>query len=46
MKKTDCCLHKIFYTLRTGEPLKPNGDPKPNLFGKEAEFIYNILSRD
>jgi hypothetical protein len=46
MKRRVVVYTKYFTPSRTGEPLKPNGDPKPNLFGKEAEFIYNILSRD
>jgi hypothetical protein len=29
------------FSRETGEPLKPNADPKPNRFGEEALGIYN-----
>ena len=32
------------FSRQTGEPLKPNSDPKPNKFGKEALDVYLLMN--
>ena len=32
------------FSRQTGEPLKPNADPKPNKFGKEALDVYLLMN--